>query len=133
MKNEIAYESVCREKNVAYIYVGTPTITKAIIYTYPNNKKFVGVAKLNREAGDKYDVHFGKKLAYARALDKLYNYNAKIYEARLAREHSYFEEAMRGIAKQMQKNNDISEKANELYHDLVINDPNKLTEESESN
>lgn len=106
----------CRFKEVTYFYLGTTT--KAVLFTYPFNKKFYGIAKTAPE--DTYDREIGEKIALARALDKMSDYNYRIYSEQLKENDAAYVRERAKINKRIQKNykNNIR-KADTLYEEAT--------------
>lgn len=113
-KNENYTE--CRFKNVVYYHINSK-ITKAVITTYPFNKKFFGISKLDPR--DTYDEEVGEKIALARALDKMSAYNLAVYENMYRDVRLAYEAAMTKIDAKRRKNNKNIRKANNLYEEAA--------------
>lgn len=113
-KNENYTE--CRFKNVVYYHINSK-MTKAIITTYPFNKKFFGVSKLDPR--DTYDEEAGEKIALARALDKMSAYNMAVYENMYRDARLAYEATMTKINAKRRKNQKNIRKANDLYEEAA--------------
>lgn len=130
-KNENYTE--CRFKNVVYYY-NNCKMTKAVITTYPFNKQFFGIAKLDPR--DTYDKEVGQKIALARALDKMAAYNLAVYENMYRDARLAYEAAMNKIDAKRRKNEKNIRKANDLYEEAarsITGDSGECVSDSGSN
>lgn len=116
MKKNKDGQEICRIRDTHYIsYSNT---VKAIITTYPDGKKFSGIAKCDYSK-DTYDESFGRKLAFARANDKIYLYNARIYANQIEAAKATYDGRVKEVAKQMVKNEKLRENSEVIYTELA--------------